>query len=88
MLEVPLVFTPGEKSITERVSKDIFAELALEGCFFHFVEFAAGFDVGPFADYLVGVPCWFFKEFFGFLLKEIRQEKWAKTPGFAVSGFV
>ncbi len=88
LLEVPQVFTAGEKGVTERVCKDIFAELALEGCFCHFVEFATGFDVGPFADYLVGVQCWFFKEFFRFLLKEIRQEKWAETAGFAVSGFV
>jgi hypothetical protein len=88
LLEVPQVFTLGEESVTEGIAKDIFAELALDSCFFHFVEFAAGFNVGPFADYLVGILGLLLKEFFRFLLKKIRQEKWAETAGFAVAGFV
>jgi hypothetical protein len=74
LLEVPQVFTLREEGVTECIAKNILTELALDDRFVHFVEFAAGFEVGPFADYLVGILGLLLKEFFRFLLKKIRQE--------------
>ena len=74
LLEVPQVFTLGEEGVTECIAKNILTELALDDRFVHFVEFTAGFEVRPFADYLVGILGWLLKKFFRFLLKKIRQE--------------
>jgi hypothetical protein len=87
LLKVPVFLIVCEKGVAKRIAEDFLAELSFNIGFFHLVEFAAGFDVGPLADYFVCVVLTgAFEALVGcFLLQQGRQEQRMSASVFAIT---